>query len=460
MAVSDSAENIYLTGVFSGNCDFDPDSLNLYMLNSNGGFDIFVMKIDSSGNFIWVQTMGGPGYDLAYKVHHKDNFIYVVGNFYDSLDVDPGTAFQQFRSCGESDIFISKFDLNGTFIWSKQICGTGEDYGLALVVDEYDQIYVSGSFMQNADFDPGSGIQNLVSNGAKDIFILKISSSGNFISVQQIGGTESDETYDMLLNTNGEIYVCGNFSNTVDFNPGPLVNNLTGTSGNLSGFIYKTDTSENFYWAKGLVGNSFTYIYKLCKDLNNNLICYGKFSALCDFDPGSGIQNIMSYGSYDIYVLKLTDQGDFVWVRTLGGQSFDYATDLKLDNTDEIYFCGSFSDTTDFDPEFTVQNRIGVSMNNAFFCKWGNTGTGIFENPMSHGIFIYPNPSGGQFIINPQNYNENVAFIFITDLSGKIIQEIKNYMPGTLLSVNLPSGIYIIRYHFPSGIAASKLIID
>lgn len=130
----DSSENIYMTGNFNGTCDFDPDPFNTYSLSSTGS-DIFLLKFDSTGNFIWANKIGGQNNDIGYGLHCDESSVYLLGNFFDSIDVDPGLGNQILFSAGENDNFISKFDLNGNLTWSKQISGSGEDYAISVDSD-------------------------------------------------------------------------------------------------------------------------------------------------------------------------------------------------------------------------------------------------------------------------------------------------------------------------------------
>jgi len=58
--ISDNFGNIFTTGSFSGTTDFNPDSLGTFYLTASGTSDIFILKLDSLGNFVWVKQMGGP----------------------------------------------------------------------------------------------------------------------------------------------------------------------------------------------------------------------------------------------------------------------------------------------------------------------------------------------------------------------------------------------------------------
>ena len=115
--------------------------------------------------------------------------------------------------------FASSFGQQPVFEWAKQTGGTGTDNGTKITLDASGNVYTTGSFQGTVDFDPGTGISTLISNGSSDIFITKFDASGNFIWARQMGGILSDAGVSIDVHTTGEIYVTGVFQDAVDFNP-------------------------------------------------------------------------------------------------------------------------------------------------------------------------------------------------------------------------------------------------
>ena len=156
-------------------------------------------------------------------------------------------------------IFVSFFllqNLNAQFPkwdWAKAISGTSYEFGFAIAVDHTGNIYSTGSFMGNADFDPGTGIYSITSASAthSDIYISKLDSLGNFIWAKTIGGINNDAGYAIAVDPidGQDIFITGFFSDTVDLDPGPGVFNLF-SSGGAEVFISKYDSAGNFIWAK------------------------------------------------------------------------------------------------------------------------------------------------------------------------------------------------------------------
>src|SRR5690606_26678071 len=105
-----------------------------------------------------------------------------------TVDFDPGNGVFNLTSADFEDIFISKLDANGNFVWAKRIGGTGSDFGYAISIDNNGNIYTTGAFMGTADFDPGTGSYTMSSSGFFDAFILKLDANGNFVWAKQFSG--------------------------------------------------------------------------------------------------------------------------------------------------------------------------------------------------------------------------------------------------------------------------------
>jgi len=92
-----------------------------------------------------------------------------TGNFRDTVDFDPGTGTTNLISAGKEDIYIQKLDTNGNLLWVKKMGGTDSDIGYSITTDAFGNVYTAGSFSDTVDFDPGSGTTSLISSGSEDI---------------------------------------------------------------------------------------------------------------------------------------------------------------------------------------------------------------------------------------------------------------------------------------------------
>lgn len=182
---------------------------------------------------------GGTGEDIAHAVTvDASGNVFTTGFFNGTVDFDPGTGTFNLTSAGFDDIFISKLDSSGNFIWAKQIGNTLNDYSYSIALDSAVNIYTTGYFRGTTDFDPGPGIHNLTVVGGSDIFICKLDSSGNFIWANGFGSTDYDLGYSIALDAGANVYSTGYFLLTADFDPGPGSYNMT-SAGMTDVFILK-----------------------------------------------------------------------------------------------------------------------------------------------------------------------------------------------------------------------------
>ncbi|MEA3445471.1 MAG: SBBP repeat-containing protein [Bacteroidota bacterium] len=303
----DASGNVYTTGHFEGTADFDPGS-GTYILSSNNGYDdIFISKLDASGNFVWAKAMGGSFDDngFALAIDASGN-VYTTGIFCGTADFEPGSGTYNLSSNGDYDIFISKLDASGNFVWAKSMGGSSDDRGYSIALDASGNVYTTGYFYSSTvDFDPGSGTYNLTSNGCGDIFISKLDASGNFVWAKNMGGSSSDGGNSIAIDASGNVYTTGSFLDTADFDPGSGTHNLS-SNGEYDIFISKLDASGNFVWAKSMSGSSSEWGFSIALDASGNVYTTGYFYGTVDFDPGSGTYNLSSNGVMDIYILKLS----------------------------------------------------------------------------------------------------------------------------------------------------------
>ena len=119
--VLDGSGNVYTTGFFEAAVDFDP-GVGVANLTSTGAWDVFINKLDASGNFLWAKKLGGVGNDVAYSIAlDGSGNIYTTGFFEGTADFDPGIGVVNLTSAGGWGIFISKLDASGNFLWAKQL---------------------------------------------------------------------------------------------------------------------------------------------------------------------------------------------------------------------------------------------------------------------------------------------------------------------------------------------------
>ncbi|HTB30451.1 MAG TPA: hypothetical protein VK808_00395, partial [Bacteroidia bacterium] len=227
---TDAEGNIYCTGSFTG------DTLIFGIDTVYGSF--FLIKYNPSGNLIWVKGANVPRLatdENSAATIDNSGAIYITGNFGDTAHF--GSYILNNHST--SNMFLVKYDSSGNVIWANCAAPfgkTGSATGAALTTDNSNNTYVTGQFNDTVSF----GHYTFNKNKKGNIFIEKFEPNGNLINIitTSSSGTSVDESYSIVSNKWNGIYLCGNFSDTIQF--GTLKLKAPASS---SSFIIKFDTS-------------------------------------------------------------------------------------------------------------------------------------------------------------------------------------------------------------------------
>jgi hypothetical protein len=349
----DSSGNIYTTGYFLGTVDFDPGE-GITNLTSVGNLDVFVSKLNSSGDFLWAKSFGGFSEDIGHSIAvDGSGNVYTTGYFYESVDFDPGEGTANLTSAGEQDVFVSKLNSSGDFLWAKSFGGILYDAAYSIATDNSGNVYTTGFFQGTVDFDPSDGTTNRTSVGSTDVFVSKLNSSGDLLWAMGFGGTSDDWGYSIAVDSSGNVYITGFFYDV---------------------FVSKLNSSGDFLWVKSFSGSASKYSHSIAVDSSGNVYTTGYFLGTADFDPGEGIANLTSAGFADAYVSKLDSSGNHVWVKSFGGSSGTYGHSIAVDSSGNVYTTGSFYESSDFDPGAGTANLTSVAEEDAFVSKLNSSG--------------------------------------------------------------------------------------
>jgi ELWxxDGT repeat protein len=322
----DGTGNVYATGGFGspsgGTADLDPGP-GVFTVTSSGspsGAGAFVLKLDGDGNFTWgasADVNGTSGVGIALD---PSGNVLSTGGFTGTVDFDPRPGVFNLTSTanpvGNNNTYVWKLDNGGSFVWARSFAGTGGS-GLGIAVDASGSVYTAGAMNGTVDFDPGAGVFNLSSSsGSRDAFVSKLDGNGNFVWAVGMGGPGDDFASGkspITLDSSGNVYTFGRFENTVDFDPGSGVFNLT-SAGNSDVFVSKLDNGGNFVWAVGMGGSTRDEAGGIALDRSNSVYTTGWFNYFgpagntADFEPGPGVFNLTSAGDADVFVSKLLQQ--------------------------------------------------------------------------------------------------------------------------------------------------------
>ncbi|MBI1184483.1 T9SS type A sorting domain-containing protein [bacterium] len=453
----DADGNIYTVGDFEATVDFNPGSAS-FNLTSNGNNDIFIQKMDASGNFLWAESFGNQATDFATGlVLDKAGNVYISGTFSISADFDPGAGTYTLTSAGVADVFVLKLSPDGDLIWARSFGGNDNDYANYITLDPDENILITGNFMGTADFDPGTGTANLSALGGNDIFVVKLDPFGKLLWANSFGGSGEDFGYAINADAKGNVFTTGYFSETVDFDPGSGTTSLSSV-GFADVFVHKMDATGKFLWARTFGGNSADVATCIITDASGNVYTAGNFLELVDFDPGAGNYDITSAGGRDVFIQKLDASGNFVWVKTFGGNLDDKPRGLKMDPSRNLYCAGVFYATADFDPgtgtanltskgfaDNFVQNLDSAGNFNWAVSFGGSNEDQCFEIHVDASYNIY---TTGAFS-GATDFDPGTGTIKITAVNGNdiFVQKMKQTITGWL---DMGTGIDVTIYPNPS----------
>lgn len=369
----DSSNNIYITGFFQGDADFDPDTSS-YVLTSTGRSDIFVCKLDQDGVLNWAINFGGRNDDAGNAIAvNSVGTIYITGYFKDTVSVNTSSFKSRLISLGDKDVFVMRADENGDFIWLAPMGGSTEDIGNGITMDKSEYPHITGSFTGKADFDPGSGVLTLGSAGDADVFVEKLDPKGNLVWGKPFSGRNYESGHAIDLDGKGNVYVTGPFQGTPDFDPGKGTISLT-SAGKSDIFIAALNSNGDYVMAQRIGGREDDVSYGIALDASSNIYTSGYFGDAVDFDPGTSTYTLTSNGGSDIFISKLSSSGSFIWAKNMGGSTFDCAYDVCFNTSKKVFSVGSFSSKADFDPSkstyyVTSTGNLDVFVHTMDVCK-------------------------------------------------------------------------------------------
>lgn len=380
----DPQGNSYIAGSFRNSVDFNPDPAIADMHSSNAGAEnnIFLCKFSPLGALVWARTWGpSDGGAEAYSVTLDVlGHIYVQGDFsgtttnfnpWDKAHPDwhanhagQGAAF---------DAFLSKFDLDGNFIYARTWGGEGYDDGPGVVADSQGNVYIAGMYAStNINFDPaggnaGTGHPAHDSGSIVDVFFCKYDAGGNFQWVRTWGGQGTEDAgHTVLVDRAGDVYVVGRYASlNCDFNPGGAPD-IHSTNGDRDIFLAKYDPSGNFKWARTWGAAGWDTPNGLAVDESNNVYVTGWFFGAVDFDLADGKIELTSNGDSDIFLVKFNPSGDLQWATSWGGTKTDRGFRLAWSGPN-LYLAGSIQDTVSFG--VPVGSRISNGSSDALILK-------------------------------------------------------------------------------------------
>jgi len=269
--------------------------------------------------------------------------------------------------------------------WANSIGGTsGNDQGRAITVADNGDVYTAGKFGGTVDFDKGTGVHTMTSNGAYDAYIVKTNSAGTFIWAKQFGGTTGSDYGTALEVDASGVYLGGVFKGSgVEFDAGAGSTTLSSAGTNIDAFILKMDTAGNFMWASKYGGTSGDGPNDFVLDGIGNLYIAGHFNSgspwsSASFGPSISLSNTANQwgsGQYeDAIVARMDTTGNFIWVKQFGASGQSRAEGITVDSQGNVIVTGWFKEEIDLDPTAGSLIADCVGDRDIFYAKLDTAG--------------------------------------------------------------------------------------
>lgn len=451
--------NVYIAGDFRKNVDFDPGPGILYLTSKAFSRDVFILKLDSFGNFLWAKSFGGVDEDASSAISLDHHFnVYLVGRFNGLVDFDPGKGVNELYCRGFYNSFIVKLDSIGSFKWAKTICS--QDYAMieSIAIDNFEHIFITGHFRGVTHFNLKDDSLELNTNGDSDIFISKLDTLGQFEWVKVIGGNDFEEAHSILCDHSGNIYVNGTFNGKLDFDPDTGIYNLESKS-TFNSFVAKFDNAGQIIWAIDInTGRSFSALDDL-----GNIYCFGTFEGTVDFNPGVDTFEISSIGPYDFYISKTDNLGQFLWVKSIELLNGGLPSSITLDHDLNIITTGNFKGTCDLNPDWGIEKHTSIGVSDQFVLKIDQRTVNMnyINNKIEFDIF--PNPSSQFIRISLNNNNTyDIWKINVFNSSGQLVYRISNHSNHSIVlnKETIGTGLFYIQVHANGEMMSKKVFFE
>jgi hypothetical protein len=279
-----------------------------------------------------------------------DGSVYVNGTFSAPTDFNPGTAQDLRTPITALDAFITKFNADGSYAWTRTWATPGTLGAGAIASDG--SIYASGSFTGTVDFDPGAGVTQMTAPAAVgEAVILKLNASGQLQWVRVFTMTVEDaagaESYSLTLGPDGSLYAAGSFRGQIDLDPGAGTNlHRTPSNDMMNGYVVKLTSAGNFTWGRTITSTADGWVGPLAVDASGALWVGGSFGGMVDLDPGAGTDMYMASGYTDGFLARWDANGNYQTGQIYSGGAYDSVDSVSFDADGSIYVGAESNDNT------------------------------------------------------------------------------------------------------------------
>ena len=360
--------------------------------------DVYLIKINNSGDTLWTKTFGGPGEDRFRELHQTTDGGFIL--------VSETLSF----GAGNSDVYLVKTDSIGNLLWTKTYGGSSSDYGYS-VRQTSDGGYIIAGYTQS------------FGAGGTDVYIIKTNNSGNLEWTKTYGGSSDDYGYSIRQTTDGGYIMAGY---TTSF----------GEAGDV--YLIRIDANGELIWSKAFGGSQTDYGWSVRQTVDGGLII-------------AGFTRSFGSASEDVYLIKTDQLGNSGCSESLAATNVSSTATIVSNSTATIIGGGGQINTTT-----TIENEAATI--DSFLCR--NIPTDIDQsegstdiNPHQFYLFQnYPNPFNPSTKIKYKTPEISFVILKVYDVLGNEI--------ATLVNEDKPAGSFVVEFNeadLPSSIYFYRL---
>ncbi len=358
-----------------------------YVQQKENIFGIVVDEYDAQKTLVidpapWSTYFGGNGEDRGTKV-----IVDKIGNILgtgttSTLTGLATTGAHQTSVSGNFDAFIVKYNTSGMRLWSTYLGGSGQENGNDLVVDSFNNIYITGNTLSNSGIATMGSYQTTFGNGSStgDAFLMKFNASGIKQWGTYFGGSGDDYGDGIAIDPNGNIFISG-FTNSASLATAGAFQ--TSNNGNYDAFLVKFNSAGIRLWCTYYGSIYEDYGYKVASDANGNASMIGYTVSSFGITTSGAFQSVFG-GNGDAFLVKFNAQGDRLWCTYIGGNSLDYASDVSTDISGNILVAGTSASTSGIASSGAFMS-VKSSGYDAFIAKYNPSGYRLWSSYVGGG---------------------------------------------------------------------------
>jgi hypothetical protein len=381
MSVAAFSDNSFVViGAFQETVIFgagEPDETELV---SSGANDVFLARYDVDGALTWAKQAGGVGPDTARGVgSFSDDSSVISGAFENAATFGPGEDDEtELVSGGGADVFIARYDENGTLIWAKRAGGADAagSFDVAPSGDD-SSIIVTGFFHGTATFGEGDPTRTqLTSDGIDDVFLARYDSHGSLLWAKRAGGELSDLAIGVATFADDSFVLTGRFEGTATFGPGEAGEAELVSGGLRDIFVARYNDDGSLAWAKSAGGVGQEGSWGITTFADGSCVAVGSFNEVATFGLGEDNETALtSAGGSDTFVARYNGDGTLAWAKRAGSTGATVARAVSSMPDGGCAVTGRFENTATFGPGEPGQTMLtSGGGNDAFIAHYATSG--------------------------------------------------------------------------------------